>query len=301
MELRHIRYFLAVAREGNFTRAAEGLGIGQPPLSQQIRDLEREVGAPLFHRVPQGAVLTEAGQAFLEKVAELPEQAATAVRHARQAARGETGSLRLGFTASAILTPRVTQAIRAFRRAYPQVELVLEENNSALLAQRLRDGRLDLAFLRPDGAEARDLTLHALPDEAMVAALPAGHPLVSERRTSLRLTDLREAWFILTPRPIGATLHDAVVEACRRAGFEPRLGPHAPQLASALALVAGEMGVTVVPVSMRQFALPGVVYQDLRGIQPVARLALAHRRKLALPQLQNFLALTQAGEAPTAG
>ncbi|MCO5975598.1 LysR family transcriptional regulator [Ideonella oryzae] len=293
MELRHIRYFLAVAAEGNFTRAAERLGIGQPPLSQQIRDLENEVGARLFHRVPQGAVLTEAGQAFLDKVADMPAQAATAVHHARQAARGETGILRLGFTASAILLPRVTQAIRAFRRAFAQVELQLEENNSALLAQRLREGRLDLAFLRPDGAEARDLTLHALPDEPMIAALPAGHALLQVRRKTLRLTDLRDEWFILTPRPIGATLHDAVVGACRQAGFEPRLGPHAPQLSSALALVAAETGVTVVPASMGQFALAGVEYRPLAGVQPIARLALAHRRKLALPQVGNFLALAR--------
>ncbi|ALN88077.1 bacterial regulatory helix-turn-helix, lysR family protein [Lysobacter capsici] len=299
MELRHIRYFLAVAEERNFTRAAERLGIGQPPLSQQIRDLETQIGARLFHRVPHGAELTDAGRAFLERVRTLPEQAHAAVRQAQRAARGETGALRLGFTSSAILAPLTTGAIRDFRRRYPDVELTLEEGNSAHLSAKLRDGSLDLAFLRPDGSENDDMRLYPLLDEAMIAALPSAHPAARDsRRKSIRLTELREDALILTPRTVGPTLHDAIVGACRHAGFEPRLGQHAPQLASSLALVAAELGVSIVPEAMRRFALPGIVYRDIAGLQPIARLALAHLLDQESAQTKNFVALTCAGGPP---
>ncbi|UNK41592.1 LysR family transcriptional regulator [Luteimonas sp. S4-F44] len=292
MELRHVRYFLAVAEARNFTRAAARLGIGQPPLSQQIRDLEAEVGARLFRRLPHGAELTEAGQAFLEHVRHLPAQAGDAIAQARRAARGETGTLRLGFTASAILMPAVTGAIRAFRRAWPAVAVALDEDNSAHLAAKLRDGRLDLAFLRQDGAAIDDMAQHPIADEPMVAALPAAHPLVRDaRRRSLRLEQLREEAFILTPRPVGAPFHDAILAACHAAGFAPRLGPHAPQLASALALVAAELGVSVVPAVMRQFALGGVAYRAIAGPRPIARLTLAHPRDRDIAAVANFVAL----------
>src|SRR6202020_1307660 len=131
MELRHIRYFLAVAEERNFTRAAARVGIGQPPLSQQIKDLESEVGAALFHRIPRGAELTDAGRAFLAHVRAVPSQVERAVRLAQRAARGEIGSLRVGYTGSAPFNPIVTGAIRSFRRASPDVDLTLAESNTA--------------------------------------------------------------------------------------------------------------------------------------------------------------------------
>ena len=139
MELRHIRYFLEVAREGNFTRAAARIGIGQPPLSQQIRDLETEIGTQLFHRVPHGAELTEAGIAFRDIVQHFPELAERAIRAAQRAGRGEIGSIRVGFTASAAFSPSVPRVFRDFRRSYPGVEMTLEENNSARLLHALMD------------------------------------------------------------------------------------------------------------------------------------------------------------------
>src|SRR5260221_7314961 len=137
MELRHIRYFLAVAEERHFTRAAAKVGIGQPPLSQQIKDLEAEIGAPLFHRVAHGAELTAAGEAFLEGVREIPTFAERATKAARRASRGETGSLRVGYTASSAFNAVVPAAIRAFRRAYADVDLTLEEANTTRLAAGL--------------------------------------------------------------------------------------------------------------------------------------------------------------------
>jgi DNA-binding transcriptional LysR family regulator len=176
LELRHIRYFLAVAEERNFTRAAARIGIGQPPLSLQIRDLEDEVGASLFRRVPKGAELTEAGIAFLENVQALPAQVGRAVRAAQRAARGETGSLRVGFTGSAPFNPIVTAAIRSFKRSYPDVELSLEESNTARLLGSLKENVLDVVFLRSKALEGDDLQLRSLLDEPMLVVLPASHP-----------------------------------------------------------------------------------------------------------------------------
>ncbi|MFL0588457.1 LysR substrate-binding domain-containing protein [Sphingomonas olei] len=290
MELRHIRYFLAVAEEGNFTRAAVRVGIGQPPLSQQIRDLEREIGTPLFHRVPHGAELTEAGVAFLAAVRTMPAQVGEAIRAAQRAGRGEAGVLRVGFTGSAAMNPLVPGAIRTFRRRYPEVELALHESNSTSLGAALRDGTIDVAFLRPANIELDDMRVTSLPDEPMVLALPTDHPaLPSDRQGSMSLTALRDDLFVLTPRAIGPTLFDAAVRACEAAGFTPRLGQPAPQVASVLALVAAEEGVSIVPASMQQLALAGVAYHPIAGATPLAPLALAHLRGNRAPTVGNFL------------
>lgn len=287
MELRHVRYFLAVAEEQNFTRAAARVGIGQPPLSQQIKDLEAEVGAPLFHRIPQGAELTEAGRAFLENVRAIPIQAERAIRAAQRAARGEIGSLRVGFTSSAPFNPVVTSTIRSFRRAYPDVDLTLEEANTTRLVAGLRDGELDAVFLRSD-AGGDDLQLRRLSEEPMLVVLPASHPAAKSPETDL--IRLKDDALILTPRHVGTTLFDTVIQACRQAGFEPALGQSAPQISSVVNLVAAELGFSLVPASMRQLQVTGVVYREVRGDAPVAHLALAHRRGETSKIIRNFIA-----------
>jgi DNA-binding transcriptional LysR family regulator len=288
MELRHIRYFLAVADERNFTRAAARVGIGQPPLSQQIRDLEGEVGATLFHRIPQGAELTDAGQAFLEHVRTIPPQVERAVRAARRAARGEIGSLRVGYTGSAPFNPIVTGAIRSFKRAYSDVDLSLEESNTARLIAALRENLLDAAFLRSENLESDDLQLHALSEEPMLVAMPAGHPAASASRIDLR--KLRDDPLILTPRGTGQTLFDTVIAACRGVGFEPVLGQAAPQMVSVVNLVAAGLGYSLVPASLRQLQVTGVAYGEIEDITPVAKLALASRRGERAAVVRNFVA-----------
>src|SRR5271155_4669521 len=185
MELRHIRYFLAVAEERHFTRGAAKVGIGQPPLSQQIKDLEVEVGAPLFHRLSHGAELTPAGEAFLDVVKEIPGLAERATKAARRAARGETGSLRVGFTASSAFNTAVPGTIRAFRHAYPDVDLSLEEANTTRLVAGLRDGSLDAAFLRPDADGIEGFQLRLLSEEPMIVVLPANHPCAAGQDVDL--------------------------------------------------------------------------------------------------------------------
>jgi len=290
VELRHLRYFLAVAEERNFTQAAARVGIGQPPLSQQIRDLETEIGTPLFHRLPHGAELTEAGAAFRAAVERIPEQVANAVQVAQRTGRGEVGALRVGFTASAAMNPIVPATIRRFRHRHSDVELTLTESNSTALTAALREGGIDVAFIRPGAGEPEDLREIALPDEVMIAALPTGHrALASLADAPIELTALRDDAFVLTPRAVGPSLFDAAVEACEQAGFLPRLGQSAPQIASVLALVAAAEGVSIVPESMRQLTLGGVAYRAIADVRPIARLSLAHLRVTRSPTIRHFL------------
>jgi DNA-binding transcriptional LysR family regulator len=288
MELRHIRYFLAVAEERHFTRAAAKIGIGQPPLSQQIKDLEAEIGASLFRRVAHGAELTTAGEAFLQAVKEMPMLAERATRAARRAARGETGSLRVGLTATAVLNAAVPSAIRAFRRAYADVELVLEEASTTRLVAGLQEGSLDAAFLRPKGSNPEMLQLRLLSEEPMIVALPSGH--VAAKQRDVDLASLKDDSFVLFPRAIGPALYDTIVSACRRAGFEPVIGQFAPQIASMVNLVAAELGVSIVPASTSQLRVRGVAYREIAGQAPTVRLAIAYRRGETSPIVRNFVA-----------
>ncbi|TCA33649.1 LysR family transcriptional regulator [Rhizobium leguminosarum bv. viciae] len=289
MELRHLRYFLAVAEEGNFTRAAGKLGIGQPPLSQQIRDLEREVGAALFHRVPHGAELTAAGAAFLGEAKASLAAAEKAKLAAQSANRGETGRLSLGFTASSAFNPVVSTTIRRFRARWPEVQLSLTEMNTLALMQKLERGELDAAFMRPSLDDPAGIRLRRLPDEPMVIALPASHPLA--RRSSVPLAALAEEPFILFPRLVGLSLYDDVVLACRRAGFELTVAQEAPQISSVVNLVAADLGVSIVPASISQIMLEGVAYRPIEGPPAVARLALAILKTHRSPVTENLISL----------
>jgi DNA-binding transcriptional LysR family regulator len=288
MELRHIRYFLAIADEGNFTRAAERLGIGQPPLSQQIKALEDEIGVRLFRRVPHGAELTEAGRAFLRKVAPIPGEVSEGVRMAKRAAEGQTGLLRLGFTGSAALNPIVPACIRDFRRRYPEVELAIEEDNSVALSAAILGDRIDVAILRPAANDPAELSVELLHEEPLAAALPQNHPL-AQSNADFDLGELKNDALILSPREVGISLHDAALEACRQAGFEPERRVRAPQIASILSLVAAEMGVALIPASLSNIHPNGVVLRRLGPDYPTVSLAVACRRGTTSVLVRNFI------------
>src|SRR5689334_22939372 len=170
MELRHLRYFIAVAEEGHVTRAAERLGMQQPPLSQQIRALEREVGAQLFRRKPRGMELTAAGRTFLADAQAILTQVDHAFTTTRRTARGELGRIGVGFTSSAPFHPFVPRVIRAFRDASPLVALSLEESGTGELVDALRNEKLDAVFIRSRAADLSGLAVHRLLDEEMIAA-----------------------------------------------------------------------------------------------------------------------------------
>ncbi|QEI06526.1 LysR family transcriptional regulator [Pigmentiphaga aceris] len=297
MELRHLRYFLAVAEELNFTRAAARLGIGQPPLSQQIKDLEQELGTALFRRTPHGAELTAAGVAFLPEARLVLGSAARARALAQRAGRGESGQLRIGFSGSAAFNPLVSTVIRNFRRAYPDVQLTLIEMNTTGLLEMLAQQTLDVGFVRPGPNAPTGMDLQPMADEAMKIVLPNSHRFASRRHLSL--AELAGEPFVLFPRGVGLSLHDEIVDACRRAGFELIVSQEVPQISSVVNLVAAEFGVSVVPASISQFHMAGVCYLDIDDAQPpVARMALATRPGQDAPSAHNFLAL--AAKVPSA-
>ena len=289
MELRHIRYFLAVAQEANFTRAAKKLGIGQPPLSQQIKQLEAELGVPLFRRTPQGAELSAAGLAFEPAARRLIDDAARAVRAAQRAGLGETGTLRIGFTGSAAFNPVVADTFRRFRRAFPDAELTLVEANTLQLIEGLENDRMDAIFIRPGSAHTPGILLHHFPDEAMRVAVPSDHPLARNSRTTVAA--LANEPFVLFPRAVGISLYESVFDACVNAGFTPRLAQEAPQISSVVNLVAAGLGVSIVPAAIAKVKVDGVRYLRIDGPAPVATLALASREDNEDPMLRHFLRL----------
>ena len=273
MELRHLRYFLAVADELNFTRAAARVGIGQPPLSQQIRSLEDELGTPLFRRTPVGAELTEAGKAFLPEARAILARAEHAADAARRAGRGESGSIRIGFTASAAYLDTVPRSIRLFTRTYPDIETALVEAGTAPLLEQMRDERLDAAFVRLGRHDPEGVSILAVSTEGMSVVVPEGHALGKTK--TIALSALAGERMVLFPRSAGPSLHDEIIAACWQAGFEPAFGQEAPQFSSAINLVAAGMGVSLVPKSMARVHIQGVRYLSIPKGSPMIRLALA--------------------------
>lgn len=291
MELRHLRYFLAVAEEGNVTRAAERLHISQPPLSQQLKDLERDLGVTLFHRSPQGVTLTAAGAAFQAQARHILLAAEQARNAAMRAANGQTGTLRVGFTSSAAFNPVVAGTLREFRRQWPDVQVLLEETNTSRLTEGLLHHKLDAAFLRPASSVLPELQVLRFKDERMKVVLPTSHPLARLPRIELRR--LAQDPFVLFPRQVGLSLHDAIIGACQAAGFEPRIDQETPQLSSVINLVAAELGVSIVPASLAQIQLKGVSYLDIAGAAPVATLGLAVHRRHTAPMVANLVRVSE--------
>lgn len=276
MELRHLRYFAAVADKGHLTRAAKRLGIGQPPLSLQIQQLEREVGTPLFKRLPRGMVLTDAGRAFADDTRRILRDVEHASDRARRVASGERGRIRVGMINSAPFHPLIPRVIREFRRRYPDVAFSLEERTTPGLVAAVRSDAVDVAFVRPIHGSSEGLEVETVLDEDLVVALPAGHALARRRR--LALLSLSIEPFVLFSRAVGAGLHDEIVAACRVAGVSPRVVQEASQVTSIINLVAAGLGVSIVPASMQNMHTDGLTFRPIASPVPKARLSLLWRQ-----------------------
>src|SRR5258706_14546644 len=236
MELRHLRYFVAVAEELNCTRAAERLAINQPPLSLQIRQLEKEMGTSLFRRLTRGVELTSAGKLMLEEARVILKQVEQAKTGARRRARGETGHIIVGSAGATYFHPLIPTIIREYGTKYPEIILAPVASNTSLLVARLRAGKIDAAFIRPPIGDSEGLTMVPVVDEDSVMILPRGHALGNS--ASAPLAALAEERFVLYPRALNPGTYDAVIAACRRAGFDPKLGQEGPQIVSVIPLVA---------------------------------------------------------------
>ncbi len=296
MDLRRLRYLVTVAEEGHITRAAERLGIQQPPLTRQIRALEAELGVRLFERLPRGMRVTDAGRAVVEEAQAILERADRLPDLAARAARGERGRLAVGYTSSGAFHPFVAQQIRAFRAAGPGVVLVLAEDGTPELVRGLEEERLDAAFVRSGGAHGADLLVEPLLEEPMVAALPTGHSMA--RLKGIELAALAGDTFVFYRRPTGPGLHDAILAACLQAGFSPTVGQEAPRMSSTLGLVAAGLGVSIVPASMRRMNVAGVTFVPFLGDPGlVAPLLLVTRRKGRSAIVERFRTQVKAAAA----
>ena len=288
MELRHLRYFVAVAEELHFGRAAQRLRIAQPPLSRQIRDLEREVGAPLFERHARGVELTPAGQAFLPEARLTLAQAERSVRTAQRAAQGETGRLRVGFVEAATWSGILPEVLGFFRMHLPNIGLSLFEMDVQEQADAFRDGRIDVGLLHGTPPDAgRTLQVEPLYNDPMVAAVPHVHRLAAKSR--LTLADLAAEPFVLFPRPRGPELYDALIARCRTAGFSPRIVQDAEGWHTIAGLVAAGVGVAFVPRSLAQHARPRVAYRPVRDLGVELAMAVAWRRDRQSPVRERFV------------
>ncbi|HEY9900380.1 MAG TPA: LysR substrate-binding domain-containing protein [Pantanalinema sp.] len=293
MELRHLRYFVAVAEELHFGKAAERLHMAQPPLSHQIRVLEEELGVTLFHRTNRRVQLSEAGGAFLDEVYRLFAQLDLAVRTARRANRGEIGRLRLGFVNSASyqLLPEIC---RAFRSEYPDVVLDLHEHTSDFRLETLEDGTLDVGLYRADAEHFRQqlpATLHmtTVSREPLAIVLPAGHRLAGQEAISVAA--LASEPFILSPQRVYPSYHDQIVRLCLALGFTPRIVQEPVMLTTIMSLVSAGIGVSIVPTSLRQLAWSGVTFASIADPDAVSDMVAIWRRDDASPVLHAFLSI----------
>lgn len=297
MDLRLLRYFVAVAEERHFTRAAERLGMKQPPLSVAIRQLEADLGVPLLHRLTRGLELTAAGALLLDQARQILSDVDQARSEVIRRARGESGQLKVGFGGATYFHPAIPTLILAYRNLYPEVELSPVQSNTPELLAGLRDGSVNIAFIRPP-IEDEGVAVLAFCTEPMCAVLPSSHALATRDR--LHLADLAHDDMVLFPRRIGPGLHDSIVTACRAAGFEPRLEQEAPQLPSIVHLVAAGFGVSIVPRSIGQIRTGDVRYVALAGDVPAAPISLASRRDERSATVANFLALARRVGASSA-
>jgi DNA-binding transcriptional LysR family regulator len=291
MELRHLRYFVAVAEELNFTRAAERLGISQPPLSSQIRQLEKELGIPLFHRLTRSVELTDAGKLLLEEARVILRQIETAETSVQRRARGETGRLVVGSAGATYFHPLIPAIIREYGMRYPDIVLAPHASNTSLLVARLHAGQVDIALIRPPIDDADGLAIEPLVDEDTVVILPNGHRLCG--LSSVPLAALAKEAFVMYPRGLNPGNYDSVIAACRRAGFNPKLGQEAPQIVSVIPLVAAGFGVSVVPRSTARILPDEVCYRPINGDAPHAEICLAYCRDAASRAVQNFVAVAR--------
>jgi len=252
IELRHLRYFIAVAEELHFGHAAARLNISQPPLSQQIQILEQQIGARLFARTNRSVSLTEAGRQFLADSRQILSQVDDAAARAARLHHGETGELRIGFTSSAPFIKAVSDTLSTFRRRYPDVHIQTRETNTREQIVPLNEGALDLGLMRnthlPD-----TLVWERVLREPLLAMVPRDHPLASQPRVSLR--ELAREPFVFFDPHVGTGLYDDILGLMRRYDLTPAITQEVGEAMTIIGLVAAGLGVSILPASFRRVQL----------------------------------------------
>lgn len=288
MDLRRLTCFLAVAEELNFSRAAQRLHMSQPPLSQQIRLLEQEMGAQLFERSRRAVALTAAGLLLQEKARQIVELHQQAGELCRMAAHGLAGRLRIAFTASVPLFDEFSAMLRDFRSRHPQVELDLQHMTTGEQIAALTAGQIDIGFMRPSPAFRIPMPVreHTLWRDELMLALPAKQ--APELPSPVALSRLAEQPFVLHPAVLGGGLHEHILALCSEAGFVPRIAQPARETSTMLALVAAGLGLSIVPSVYERICPPGVVLQPLADAARHSRIALVSMQQAPSPCVQMF-------------
>ena len=297
IELRHLRYFVAVAEELHFSRAAMRLHLAQPPLSQQIRRLEELLGYPLFDRTSRSVRLTPAGQVFLERAQRTLRNVQRDIDETRSIGRGEVGSLHIGFVGSAMLTSLPT-VLRQYRAAYPDVHLHLHESFTSKVIEDLHNGTLDAGLLC-DG-DPSDLTgglvTATIYSEPFVVVLPANHPRAKQKTISPAA--LRDEPFVYYPRSAGAHAFEKPLALCEQHGFRPQIVQEAHNWLTILRLVGAGLGVSIAPACVRLIATPEVVclpiHSGVHGIKVLSYIELATFAGESRPIVQRFAQIVTA-------
>ncbi len=289
MELRYLRYFVAVAEELHFGRAAKRLYIAQPPLSQQIHQLEVELGVSLFKRTNRRVELTDAGQAFLDEAYKILAHVEQAKLLVQRTARGELGKLALGFVSSAAfeLLPRL---LSIYREQHPQIHVSLHEMEKDEQIAALFAKQIQVGLLRPT-VDSSELCSEIILREPLLLALPAQHPLVSKAQISIQ--DLANETFVLQPRHWTLGLYDRIMSLCHSAGFSPNVKQEAADTYLIIGLVAANMGISLVPASAQSLRSQGVVYRSLEGDITQIEMAMVWRRDDHSPVVEAFLELAR--------
>jgi DNA-binding transcriptional LysR family regulator len=278
MELRHLRYFVAVAEAGHITRAAAVLGIQQPPLSQQIKALEGQLGTALFQRHPKGVSLTDSGKLFLAEARRILQDMEAMEQRMLRVAKGMRGLLAVAFTTSAAAHAFTPKALRAFRSRYPEIALVLNENNAAEITEGVASGRLHCGFLRVPVSRPAGMVLRTLFAEPVVAAVPLDHRLGRRTSAAVPLKEFHGENLILVRRPGAPGLYANLLSLCEESGVRPNVVAEVERMITALNLVAAGAGITVVPASMKGVHSRAVTYRPLaKNVRLSAPLTLAYR------------------------
>lgn len=296
MELRHLRYFLAVAEELHFTRAAARLHIGQPPLSQQIQALENELGVRLFVRTKRSVRLTEAGQHLLIKAREILNSSQDVVAELQQIASGGRGELRIGFTSSGLLAEELRHTLHTFHDQCPQVTLRLHEMYTQRQFEALEHGELDIGFVRLNGPmQFPGLDCRAIRRDRLSLIVPEHHPFAG--RSSVRLADCRNEAFISFPLREGASLTEHLARLCAQAGFVPNIVQEAREALTQIGLVASGIGVTVLAEPLARLTLAGVRFIPIEDEAAYMEMSAVWRQEGPSPRVSRFLSIL-TGHAP---
>ncbi|OOG52440.1 LysR family transcriptional regulator [Rhodanobacter sp. B05] len=300
-DFRQLRYFVAVAEELSFTRAALRLHLSQPPLSQQIQSLEQDLGVRLLERSKRQVKLTEPGRVFLEQARQILAKADEARGQVAAAAAGYSGHLRLAYTVSVSFHPALPRTLLRYGQIAPRVGLKLVEMYTEPQFAALLADEIDAGFVRSEPVHAQDarrLRLNVIDREPLLLAMPARHPLAGH--SSLGLAEVAGDSFVSQPRELAATLYDRLVTLANNAGFQPSIVQQAQQINGLLALVAAGLGLALVPASLRAVRLGGVSYVPLEDPDAFLLLAVACRADDQSPALQQFLAtVAETSVAPS--